>query len=411
MKVHVLQHGLQDMHSHYYGESVHLKQAIEGMGAECALYVFSGCDPALVSALNAHPIFSVPADHGFDPDPLSKELSGFVVCGTAFAESLSKHLPKRYAADEWILVPYTTQVEAYGMGLWLNSLPTGARPKVVLFCHRPELIWQCDPTRSKMQANPSFWRWSGHLMVKAVGADNVTLATGDARLADFLGQFSTLKTVVSGLATAYFLDAHALSQIPKDVDVGIVGEFRAERGKNIVPATLAEMDRLRPGLTYRLQVMNGNDATELRPQLDALGFKGQLQVVCGNLPPLEFEAMLARSRVALLPYRQERYAMRTSGVFSQATAYGVPVVVPSRTWLSDAVQTGQAAGVLFDEWSAPAIALAVVQAMDHLDQLTASAAAVAPAWRLKNSPGTVLCSMMAALGIPLPTKTATSALA
>jgi glycosyltransferase involved in cell wall biosynthesis len=411
MKVHVLQHGLEDMHSHYYGESLHLKKAIEDMGAECALYVYTGCEAALVKELNAKPIFRYPADQGFDPDPLSKELSTFVVCGAAFAEALSKHLPQQFAADEWILVPYTTQVEAYGMGMWLNSIPKGTRPKVMLFCHRPELAWRADVSRLKMQANSSFWRWSGHLMAKAVGPDNVKLATGDVRLADFLCQFSTLKTMVSGLATAYFLGPQEQSTLPKDVDVGIVGEFRPERGRHIVAETLAETDRLRPGLTYRIQVMNASDATELRAQLAGLGFQGQLEVVPGTQAPLQFDAMLARCRLAVLPYMPDRYAMRTSGVFSQATAYGVPVVVPDRTWLSDAIQGGLAAGVVFDEWSAPAIARAAVQALNQLPELTALAAELAPQWRLKNSPGTVLRNMMAALEIPLPSKSAASQLA
>jgi glycosyltransferase involved in cell wall biosynthesis len=402
MKVHVLQHGLEDMHSHYYGESVHLQKAIEAMGAQCLLYTYSGCEPALLKSLNGRPIFPHPPDRGFDPDPVSKELSSFLVCGPAFGTALVQHLPRQFAPDDWVLVPYASHIEAYGLGLWLNGIPVDARPKVALFCHRPELGWKMDEAREKIQANASFWRVSGRQMVHALGADRCVLATGDARLAHFLGEFSTMKTVVSGLATAYFLSPEEVSRRGRDVDIGMMGEYRPERGKKLVPQTLAQIDRLQPGLSYRVQIHTPEDKAELLSELKSLGFQGRLEVADGMLSPQQFDHLLAGSRLVVLPYLFQRYAMRTSGVLSQATAYGIPCVVPAQTWLSDVVDSGQAAGQVFDSWTAPSVAAATVAAWQQLPALTAKAAALADPWRLKNSAASVITNMMHALKLARP---------
>jgi hypothetical protein len=72
-------------------------------------------------------------------------------------------------------------------------------------------------------------------------------------------------------------------------------------------------------------------------------------------------------------------------VFSDAVGAGVPVVVPAETWMSDRLQEGFGAGVIFPDERPQVIARSIVAALDALPRLKASAASSAARWREAHS--------------------------
>ncbi len=116
--------------------------------------------------------------------------------------------------------------------------------------------------------------------------------------------------------------------------------------------------------------MESPRVTLLRGWLD----EDEMHRVCGTLD------------LAVLPYERQFYSQAVSGVFTLMTAFGVPCIVPSETWMSSRIEEGEAAGVVYRGDSAEAVNIAVGEAMNKLDQLKGLSMGKAQLWRSRYSP-------------------------
>ncbi len=383
--IHFIQHGLRDCHSHFYGETLGFLQAARELNVGLQVWTHAKCEPEILAACNAKAVFPLQTDGVLDLDPVSAELSSYIVGATAFAGILSKYLTTDISAVDWVFVAYASQNEAYALALWLQTLPSGKRPQVALFCHRPELKWNIGPQREKMSANASFWRFAALIFEKIGIKDRVHVFAPDARLANVLAMASGLQVQTTGIATPYFLTPEQVLEVPKKFDIGLIGEFRSERGSDLVPDLMVELDQQRPGMRYVLQLRTANETGKVRRRLADKGFAGELLLVPSTmLEPAEFARLIPQMRLMVLPYFPDRYRMRSSGVLSECIAYATPCVVPVDTWLGDQVQSGAAAGVVFAEWTSQAICAATLNALDQLNALSDSAKEKMQPWRQQN---------------------------
>jgi len=383
--IHFIQHGLRDRHSHFYGETLGFIQAARDLKRELKVWVHAKCDPGLVEICQAEAVFPLQTDVLLDPDPVTRELSTYILGATTFAGVLSQHLSPLIKADDWVFVAYAAQNEAYGLALWMQTLPPQKRPRVAIFCHRPELSWSVDAQRDKVVANGAFWRFAALTFDKIGAKDRVQVFAPDTRLADILGRASGLNVKATGISTPYFFSPEQALAVPKRFDIGLIGEFRAERGSSIIPDLMVALDRQRPGLRYALQLRLPSERELVQQQLTDKGFAGDLHFLTGTmLEPVDFARKIAQMRLMVLPYYPERYRIRSSGVLSECIAYGTPCVVPAQTWLGDHVQSGAGAGVVFAEWTAQDIGAATLQALDQLDALTLAAQEKMLPWRQHN---------------------------
>jgi glycosyltransferase involved in cell wall biosynthesis len=383
--IHFIQHGLLDKHSHFYGETLGFVQAAQVLKRDLQVWVHAKCEPQIVETLGAQAVFPLQTDAKLDEDPVSAELTTFMLGATTFGGALSKHLSATICADDWVYVAYASQNEAYGLALWMQTLPLEKRPRLVLFCHRPELRWAVDAQRNKVSANASFWRFSA-LMFEKIGAkDRVQVFAPGSYLSDILRWASGLKVHTTGLCTPYFITPAQALATEKHFDIGLMGEFRPERGSDLMADLMVALDRQRPGMRYVLQLNNPESKDAMQQRLAGQGFKGRLRVIPDNrLEPAEFARLIAHVRLMVLPYHPDRYRMRSSGVLSECIAYGVPCVVPDGTWLGDQVQGGHSAGLVFGEWTTQAIYAATLQALEQLEDLAAVANKKMLPWRQQN---------------------------
>ncbi len=383
--IHFIQHGLRDKHSHFFGETLGFVQAAKTLKRDLQVWVHARCETQIVNTLGAQAVFPVQTDATVDSDPVSAELTSFILGATSFGGVLSKSLSPIICAADWVFVAYGSQNEAYGLALWMQSLAPEKRPQVALFCHRPELRWKVDASRNMVSANASFWRFSALMFDKIGAKDHLHLFAPDAHLASALRKASQLPVHTTGLSTPYFLSPAQAVATPKRFDIGLIGEFRPERGSGLIPDLLAALDARRPGLRYALQLRQPGERETVQQQLAERGFAGDLYFLPDTmLEPAAFARLIPQMRLMVLPYFPDRYRMRSSGVLSECIAYATPCVVPAGTWLSDQVQSGAGVGSVFADWSADAICTATVQALDQLDTLAESAQKKMLPWRQQN---------------------------
>jgi hypothetical protein len=139
---------------------------------------------------------------------------------------------------------------------------------------------------------------------------------------------------------------------PKTFHLGMVGQFRAERGSEYIPEILAGIARRQPHVRFLLQVENEAERTDISKLFADAGAAGCVGIVAGSQTIEQFYRNVASCRALVLPYVPDRYRMRSSGVLSVATGLGVPVIVPGHTWLSDRIEEGSASGFVYDDLTA-----------------------------------------------------------
>ncbi len=101
----------------------------------------------------------------------------------------------------------------------------------------------------------------------------------------------------------------------------------------------------------------------------------------GALSAEQWEEALASCDLLVLPYDRTAYRQRSSGIFAEGAAAGIPAVVPDGIWMAEQIAAGAAAGVSFSGSEPGAVAAACAEAVSRLPELHARAARLAAPWR------------------------------
>ncbi len=163
------------------------------------------------------------------------------------------------------------------------------------------------------------------------------------------------------------------------------GEARVDKGFGMLPgiaeALTAERDA--GAITIVCQSTLSEFADDaIRAAVQKLKETRGVELIDRFLPSTEYDDLIARCDLILLPYDADQYRSRLSAIFVDAACAGVPVVVPEGTWMSRQLDEGLGAGGAFATLSPDAIATVVRQLLPTLasvkrDAHNASARAVA----------------------------------
>jgi len=397
--IHLLQNSLSSFHSHPYGESLAYLEAFKALGVDASIYANKACTPEIIKHLNAQPIFLYATDSMVDANPSSAEQSEFTQLGHHFGSALTTHLPKEFSQSDIVYAPYARQNEAHGIALWLRSISADKRPKIVLFCYRPEFRWSLNHERTRFNGNFTYWRAVGNELIELVGRQNILLATTDDRLSKTLQAASGLNGLTVKMPTLYPLSPSELKTQVRDIDIGILGTYRPERGSQLLIDILRLVDLSSPGLRYLVQVQNASDFENLKKILSDRQFQGNLEVVIGHPDQKQYIKQMARCKLACLPYAPARYATRSSGVLSECAAYAIPMIIPGNTWLSDRLDAGEVSALTFEDWTPESISHSILTGIKNIDYLTLQAKHLALEWFDKNNAQKVIEHIFSAFNL------------
>ena len=122
--------------------------------------------------------------------------------------------------------------------------------------------------------------------------------------------------------------------------VSYLGDMRSEKGIHLLPKIIEslrhdEIDASR--VVFRIQgnLPNGTStrsAVRAKEALSSKKLKG-VEVLDGPLSSDAYRDLLLGSDVVLLPYSTTNYAARSSGVFAEAIAAGIPTIHPRDSWM------------------------------------------------------------------------------
>jgi hypothetical protein len=398
----IVQHGLVDRHSHFYGETKGWIAACEARGVAFRIYVNRLALPELVEELAAKPAFPYAPDVSLDQDPLSGRLSDFLTLAESFAQGCAALEADGIAGDDVLLVPFSTERDLFGAALWLERIAANRQPTAIFVFHNPDFSWAVGEQRRKVDGDFSRWRLAMKRLRQVLPAKKLIVRATNPRLAEVLGNVFDYPCEKCPHPT-YYMDAvgdtEALEKSDPRVTVRLAGQFRREKGAGLVIPVLLNAARSRPGLSFALQVENQQQARDLAEQLAPLSQNGAVcHIKSGHASHEVYLWRVAHSEILLLPYHPKRYALRNSGVFAEAVGFAVVTVVPDRTWMADMLREGWGAGTIFQEPTVEAVTAALIDAIDRRAVLLAGAKGTAAAWRKIHAVDVLLDQLLTAAG-------------
>jgi len=157
-----------------------------------------------------------------------------------------------------------------------------------------------------------------------------------------------------------------------------LGHMRLEKGFGLLSKAIRQlheqgkMDRIRFVLQAIVKHEQGFDVMQSQLQ-ELINLRLlNVQIISEPQDQDEYVRLLKDSNFVLLPYAQEAYYSRTSGPFTEALAFGKPVIVTDNTWMSDQLER-HGAGIKFRDQDVDDLARAICEARDNCHDLTRKA--------------------------------------
>jgi glycosyltransferase involved in cell wall biosynthesis len=373
----LVQHRLAGMTGHRYHQTLGLAAAARRRGMEPLVLINEEADAALCAAVGGAAVLR---------DPVFRSDLSFDQRTAAFVALLHRHVDPGVRRGDWLLVTVATQCEARSLAAWLAELPERKRPwTLALF---PSDRWNRAGLAERNRQLEEMRVLARELAALAPRVARRLILASHAialrgELATLLGTavaVAPMAELVEGIAPREPGRA-AAGRPPR---VGVLGGARPEKGSHLLPA-IVRASRERTAVDFVLQLANEQLTAESFAELCALAHEPGIEVASGPLDRAGYLRLLASSDLVLFPYERIPYRQRASGIFSEAVLAGLPVVVPSGTWMAEQVAAAAAAGVVYEGDGPAVIAGAVAECVAALPELAAPARERAPAWRRTQS--------------------------
>lgn len=307
-----------------------------------------------------------------------------------FWHLLQKLNRRTITRDDVVFIPTTTPRLLYGCAWWYRMIPAEKRPRLILLVHLPSYpYFESRGTYSALR------------MLATTPGGRVTLGAHSERLAREHARFSRLPVSVLPIPISEITPAEPL--LLDGIDLAqrcfvYLGDARDEKG--IIEIIQAIRQLKRTGdleqMSFILQVTRASDkpAEACYALIDELEAEQLPNVILikRRLEPGEYQALLARADVVLLPYWQSEYVSRISSVFAEALAAAKPVIATADTWMSEQLEH-YGAGVIFRDKDPLDLKRAMLAMAAQYPTYAAKAIETQSAWRALHNPANLIAAL------------------
>jgi len=123
--------------------------------------------------------------------------------------------------------------------------------------------------------------------------------------------------------------------------ISYLGDARTEKGYHFLPTMIDDLwtKYVKTGkVIFKIQsnfnIPNGEPRPALAKNLLSVFPSDKIELISDPPSMNEYTDMLLSSDLILLPYDENNYYARSSGILAEALAAGIPVLVPARSWMS-----------------------------------------------------------------------------
>ena len=396
MRFIILESGLNDLHSHAFIETLSWEKACKKLNIDTLIFIHKEASSKIVKDTDGTPHFRYTPMQNIKQDPISDRLHGFVYFSEAFATDCKK-LALELSSNDIVIIPHATAKEVYGVSLWMRSISRKNRPTVVFIFINPDLDWKIDYEKNKVNGDFSQFRLGANQLSSLLPKSHVKYYANNPLLAQTMEYVLNQECAICPMTIDYFSSDELPNQFEntewKPAHVGILGEFRIEKGSSILPQVITDFCNKKLDKNVFIQVKTKEESKRLQEYFPNI-IRDRIQIFHGQLSQRDYLKRLQSLDLLLMPYLKHRYYLRTSGVFAEAAAYGIPVIVSEGTWMHRMLNNGFGSGVIFENLSPSCVCEALVRASDNLPELQHKAGRGMAKWRKEQST-TALVEMLA----------------
>lgn len=379
-----IQHRLAGMGGHRFHQALGCWDSALARGMEPVLFMNAEADSAVRAAL--------PGGRAVLRDPVFRMELSFDERTALFLRMLHEHVDPVVRRDDRVLMTVATQCESRAFAAWLAELPARKRPFILLLFVSDRWNRKGPEERERQVAE---FRILAAEIAELAGREPAVARRllfachtpgGRDELASLLGTrvlLSPMAELDPGIVPLDWSSRPAPSA-ERPPRIAVVGGARPEKGFGRLPA-IVHASRERTAAVFLLQLFNEQLSPEEWDALCRLAEEPGVEAARGELDRAGYLGLFAAADLMLFPYSRIPYKQRPSGILSEAILSGLPVVVPSGTWLAEQVESGAAAGVVYEGDEPEAVAGAIAGCIAGLPALQALARERAPAWRRSHS--------------------------
>lgn len=133
--------------------------------------------------------------------------------------------------------------------------------------------------------------------------------------------------------------------------VSYLGDAREEKGFHLLPKLIRDIRAAGFGedrVKFRIQAnlpRTGGDTKSMRAKTELMDQQGMgLEILEGPFDSVHYNELISSSDVILIPYCAKSYRARSSGIFTEALAAGVPTIFPVDSWMGKSQQDSGSLG-------------------------------------------------------------------
>lgn len=282
-------------------------------------------------------------------------------------------------ADDILLVHSTARAHFCALSDWICSLPSLARPRCIIL---HTVGW----FGGEWSVGKHEWSEDFRLAAERLSAAaHVTFGAINPLLCRdweaHTGQPARLHPI-----------PRPVLPLPSDREAGgprfaFLGGGRHEKGFALLPDVLRLLFQSCPDAEaiVHATAVHASEAGTVECLRELEASVPRLHVHRGAATPDEYRRLLGQADVMLQPYDAFWYRARGSGIFAEAMAGGMPVVLPAGTWMAEEWARLDAGGALFHDWEARAVAEAAIEVARSFAEQRARSARAAERWNARHS--------------------------
>ncbi|WP_111976377.1 hypothetical protein [Algibacillus agarilyticus] len=399
MKIHIIQHGLKDKSAHEFPELIGWKQLFFDQKQEHYIYCHSSAPTEWQEKYDVIPSFNLIPEHTFAAPEGLTELYDFCEKSRHFGLACQNIDGKNLQADDLIIVSYALEAEIYGVAQWLQTLPKNKQPFVAFIIHRQHFATKLSEDKKSISVPEGYYNLAANALREAYSEFKTAVFTlNNNRLAQYIHQTTQLPCY----PIPYHIESHKLQSrkaIPTIYDISFIGQYRPERGTQLIPQIINQLLTVLPTKKIFLQVTEAYEYENVAAWFFKIGSPKNLIIHYGSLERQSFIEIIQQSKLIVLAYYWQRYLMRSSGVFADAVSLAKPTVIPAQSLMVDQIKAVKGAAVAFNSFSEASITQAIIQAISQIEQLTIQAQIASQNWQKENSPNQAINVIKAKLGM------------
>jgi glycosyltransferase involved in cell wall biosynthesis len=236
------------------------------------------------------------------------------------------------------------------------------------------------PARFPRNLRTAFMRFGFWLLRKSVARGRTILAAETVAMKEEYERFSRLPFRLFPHPIRFGSGSLASKMSPyahlSEITFSCLGFARFEKGNDLLQRAVIDIFRENPNFPARFLVQwhapfpmpDGSMAEPLPEFRDNV----RVEIISRTIGPAEYEALLARSHVLLLPYRASFYYARVSRIAIEAVCQGIPLIYPASTWLEE-VCRDFGAGVSFQDEDVPSLKAAIRTTVENYGEIALKA--------------------------------------